>query len=130
MRFVFIQEHQGRWSVDMMCRVLKVSRSGFYAFVHHIPGRREQRRGELLEKIQQTHADSRHTYGSLRVHQALRLSGETVGKNTVARIMKQHEIHGKKRKKHVPRTTDSKHGKPVAENVLNREFKTEKPNKK
>jgi len=44
--------------------------------------------------------------------------------------MKKHEIHGKTRKKNVSRTTDSKHGKPVADNVLNREFAAEKPNKK
>jgi len=80
MRFAFIQEHQGQWPVDTMCRVLRVSRSGFYAFVHHTPGIREQRRDELLKKIQQTHADNRCTYGSPRVHQALRLSGETVAK--------------------------------------------------
>ena len=130
MRFAFIQHAQTRWPVDVRCRVLHVSRSGFYAFVRHTPGPRERRRGALLSKIQAVHAQSRRTYGSPRIHQSLKQSGECVGKHTVARIMKDHAIQGKTRRKRAPRTTDSRHGKPVADNVLDRQFTTEQPNKK
>lgn len=130
MRFAFIKHSLEQWPVRLMCQVLQVSRSGFYAFARRKSGPREQRRQDLLAKIQTAHVDSRRTYGSPRVYQALKQSGENVSKNTVAKIMKQNEIQGKTRRKRVPRTTDSQHGQPVADNVLNREFAAERPNKK
>ena len=130
MRFAFIEQSKQQWPVHMMCRVMQVSRSGFYAFASHVPGVHEQRRHALLPKIQKVHVESRHTYGSPRIHQALKQSGEAVGQNTVAKLMKEHGIHGKTRKKRIPRTTDSQHGNPVADNVLNRDFTSTQPNKK
>jgi putative transposase len=129
-RFAFIHERRRRWPVGVMCRVLKVSRSGYYAWRGRKPSRRAEREEELIEKIRQVHAQSRGLYGYPRAHRALLVDGEVVSRNTVARLMRKAKIRAKSRRKYVPRTTDSRHGKPVADNVLKREFASPAPNRK
>ena len=108
-----------------MCRVLGVSRSGWYASCKRArPTAREIRDGELLEKIRAIHAGSRETYGSPRVHAQLLRDGVEVGKERVARLMRADGLQGRVRRR-FKATTDSKHDKPVAPNTLNREFKAE-----
>jgi len=105
-----------------MCRVLGVSRSGFYASrARARPTPREIRDSELLKRIREIHAASRGTYGSPRVHAQLVREGIDVGKDRVARLMRADGLHGRV----LPRfrvTTDSKHDRPVAPNTLNRSF--------
>lgn len=105
-----------------MCRVLGVSRSGWYAWsARSRPSDRETRDAELLERIREIHAASRGTYGSPRVHAQLRREGVEVSKERVARLMKADGLRGLVRRRFKV-TTDSRHGRPVAPNVLNREF--------
>ena len=130
MRFAFIGEHRQRWPVTLMCRVLAVSRSGFYGWRNRKPGPREQRRKQMTQKIRQVHEDSRQTYGSPRVHRQLRLQKERVSPKTVAKLMKTAGIQGKTRRKYRPRTTDSDHALPVAANLLQRDFTAAAPNRK
>jgi len=129
-RFAFIGEHRTCWPVTLMCRVLAVSRSGFYGWLNRKPGPRQQRREQLTQKIRQVHEDSRQTYGSPRVHRALREQKEQVSPKTVAKIMKTAGIQGKTRRKYRPRTTDSDHTLPIAANLLQRDFTAAAPNRK
>ena len=122
MKFRFVRHHRRRWPVGVMCRVLKVSRSGYYAWTKRRPSARSQRQQKLLEKIRLVHQENRELYGSPRVHRALLIDGQTVSRNTVARIMRQAKIRAKSRRRFVPRTTDSSHRQPVADNLLARDF--------
>lgn len=76
----------------MMCRLYGVSSAGFYAWRHRSPSKRSVEDERLVQQIQQAHQDSRETYGSPRVHQALRQQGEAVGKRRVERIMREWGI--------------------------------------
>jgi len=129
-KFAFVKEHRRRWPVRVMCRVLKVARAGFYAWLKRKPSRRQIHQEKLLEKIKVVHRENRELYGSPRVHRALLIDGELVCRNTVAKLMRQAKIRAKTRRRFVPRTTDSRHGKPVADNLLERDFTASEPNRK
>ena len=131
MKFAFIQEHLAPvFPLGVVCVVLGVSRSGYYAWLERPPSARAVRREELAQKIQQAHAQNRRVYGSPRVHQVLRAQGERVCQNTVAVIMKERQIRAKSKKKFVPKTTDSRHRQPVADNLLDRQFDAALPDQK
>lgn len=130
MRYTFIQEHRLRWPVKVTCRVLRVSRSGFYAWRRRGPSSQARRREALGQRIRDVHEQSRGTYGSPRVHRALVTRGESVCENTVAKMMKTLQIKAKTAKPFVPRTTDSDHQAPVASNTLGRDFQASLPNQK
>src|SRR5438477_8369198 len=117
-KFAFVRDHQKRWPAATICRVLQVSRSGFYAFCKRKPSARARRQAQLLEKIRIVHQEHREVYGSPRVYRALRIEGQHVSRNTVARLMKSANIRGKSRKRFIPRTTDSRHQKQIADNKL------------
>jgi putative transposase len=129
-KFAFVKEHRVSWPVVAMCRVLQVSRSGFFAWLKRRASRRSQRQRELVEKIRIAHQENRKLYGSPRVHRALLVDGQTVSRNTVAKLMRQEKIRAKSRRKFVPKTTDSRHGHPVAQNILDRDFQAEAPDRK
>ena len=130
MKFAFVRDHRKRWRISVMCRVLKVARSGFYAWCKRRPSARAKRNEQLLAKIRKVSLENRELYGSPRVHRALLIDGEVVSRNTVAKLMRQAKIRAKSRKRFVPRTTDSAHSKPVADNKLNRDFAAPGPNRK
>jgi transposase InsO family protein len=129
-KFAFIQSDLSEYPARLCCRVLEVSPSGYHAWRKRPISQRRQRGEKLAEKIQQVHQENRGVYGSPRVYQALKAQGETVCVNTVARVMKARKIRAKTKRKFVPRTTDSNHARPVAENVLDRQFTAELPNQK
>jgi transposase InsO family protein len=129
-KFAFIRDHLPAYPVTTCCRVLEVSRSGYYAWRQREPGVRQRRREELLEQITQVHRAHRGVYGSPRVYQVLKAAGEQVCENTVAKIMRQHGLRAKGKRRFVPRTTDSSHANPVAENLLDRQFTAEAPNRR
>jgi transposase InsO family protein len=113
-----------------MCRALKVMRSGFYAWVKRKPSARQIRQQKLLVKIQQIDREHDGRYGSPRVCRALQIDGEHVSRNTVARLMRSAKIRAKTRRRFFPRTTDSRHAQPVADNLLDRDFTASAPNQK
>jgi putative transposase len=129
-KFAFIEEHLGDFPLDVSCQVLEVSRSGYYAWSKRPPSPRRRRREELAMKIKHVHEQNRKVYGSPRVCQALKAQGESVSENTVADIMKERQIRAKSKRKFVPKTTDSRHQQPIAENVLDRQFEASEPNQK
>jgi putative transposase len=114
--------HVEEFSVDLMCQVLRVSRSGYYVWRRRPASAQAQRRSRLLEQIRAAHAESRQTYGSPRVHAELEAQGVSCSKNTVAKLMRQHALRSKMRRRFVVRTTDSRHAHPVFENRLNQQF--------
>ena len=130
MKYAFIDQELSMYDLTVACRVLEVSRSGYYAWRDR-PASDRARRGETLAaQIQSVHRENRSVYGSPRVHRALVAQGHSVCENTVAKIMKQREIRAQAKKKFVPRTTDSAHEQPVARNVLDRQFTAQLPNQK
>ena len=130
MKFTFVKQGLGDYPVDAACAVLGVSRSGYYAWRGRPRSPRAARREELAAKVRAVHAEHRKVYGSPRVSRVLKASGEAACENTVARVMRQHQIRARTSRKFVPRTTDSRHGKPVADNVLGRRFDAARPNRK
>ena len=131
MKFAFIRDHlAGAFPVDVACDALEVSRAGYYAWRTRKPSARAARREELATKVKAVHAANRRVYGSPRVCAALRASGEAVCENTVAKVMRERGIRAKSKRRYVPRTTDSGHGRPVADNVLARRFEAEVPDRK
>lgn len=130
MKFAFIKEHLSAFPAQVCCDVLEVSRSGYYAWCGRPQSQRARRREELAGKIQQVHRENREVYGSPRVCQVLQAQGESVCENTVADIMKERQIRAKTKRKFVPRTTDSRHQQPIANNLLDRQFDAQLPNQK
>jgi transposase InsO family protein len=120
-RFRFIEAEKANFSVAAMCRVLEVTRSGFYAWRKRTACARWLRDRKLLRKIRTSFYESRRTYGSPRVHRDLLASGERVGRKRVARLMHEEGLESR-RKRRFRRTTDSNHSHPVAANELARQF--------
>jgi len=125
--FAWIEERKGEWPVTHLCRVLEVSRSGFYAWRSREPSAAEVRREELPAQVTTIHAEVKGRYGSPRIHAELVAQGVACGVNFVAEVMREAGIAAKTKRK-FRQTTDSNHGLPVAENVLDREFDPDEPN--
>ena len=127
MTFAWIEERRAEWPVTTLCRVLEVSRSGFYAWRSREPSETQTRRATLTEQVARIHAEVKARYGSPRMHAELVGRGHDCCVNTVARVMRQAGIAAKTRRK-FRQTTDSNHPHPVAENVLDRDFDPGEPN--
>jgi putative transposase len=121
MRFTFIAAHTQEFHVTTMCRVLQVSKAGYYAWVNRPPSERAFADAQLAEAIKEIHVTSRRTYGSPRVQEELKAQGRPHSAKRVARIMQEEGLRAK-----TPRrfrtTTDSTHAHPIAPNVLDRRF--------
>jgi putative transposase len=130
LRFQWIDQQRKQFKVSIMCEVLQVSRSGFYAWMNRAPCQRQLRQEQLIEAIRQSHQESQGRYGSPRIHEDLAEQKVQVCVNTVAKLMKQAEIRSVMRRKFVVKTTDSNHDLPVAPNLLDRQFKAERPDQK
>ena len=113
-----------------MCEVLDVSRAGYYAWLKRPASARERSNAVLDEQIAKVFADSRETYGSPRVHGALRKQGVKCGENRVAGRMRKNALISVRRRKYRPQVTDSNHNLPVAENLLEQEFTATEPNQR
>ena len=127
MRYRFIRAHTPQYPVTVLCYVLQVTRSGYYAWRRCPVSRRAQEDARLLITIKKIHVASNKTYGSPRIHAELRQQGAPCGRHHVARIMRAQSVVGKHRRKYHP-TTNSDHDLPVAENLLNRQFTPARPN--
>jgi putative transposase len=113
--------------VNVMCHVLQVSRSGYYAWRRRAPSVRAERQTKLTQQIHRVHQRSRAVYGSPRVHRDLLAEDVRCSKNTVAKLMRAAGLRSKRRKRFRVRTTDSRHGHPIAPNRLNRAFCQSQP---
>jgi len=105
-----------------MCRVLGVSKSGYYKWLNSEPSKRAIENQALTAKIRQIHQRSKRTYGSPRIAAQLRREGVAASRVRVARLMKHAGMRSEYKRKYRA-TTDSKHAHPVAENLLERNFR-------
>lgn len=124
-KYACIQEHRGEFPLSLMCRVLGVSRAGFYACRQRRQSARSLRDEQVRRKVCSIHAQSRATYGSPRVHAELRAEGYGCSRKRVARLMRECGLRVKGRRPRRPQTTDSRHGDSMAANVLGRRFSVE-----
>lgn len=122
--------HEGDFAITRMCQALDVRRSSYYAWRKREPSVRAQQNQVLVEEIKHIHSDSRQTYGSPRIHAALRQKGILCGKNRVADLMRTQGIAGRKPKRRVPMTTQHRPGVVAAPNLLNQDFSVSAPNLK
>jgi putative transposase len=127
MRYRFVAAERAAFPVRTLCRVVGVAASGFYAWLRRGPGRRRGDDRRMGERIGAIFEASRRTYGSPRVHAELRAEGVRVGRKRVARLMRESGLTPARRRRRVPRTTDSRHDHPVAPNLLDRKFAAERP---
>jgi len=110
-----------------MCRILKVSRSGYYCWLGRGESKRSRDNRALVVDIKAVYAQNRQVYGSPRITQKLKTDGKKCSENRLARLIKLNDIMAKQRKKFKPKTTDSCHNLPIAENLLNQDFVATKP---
>jgi putative transposase len=128
-KFTWIDAEKANWPVRVMCRTLRVSPSGFYAWRSRPESQRRREDRRLGVLVGASHAASKGRYGSPRVHRDLAAHGTRVSRKRVVRIMKDHGLVGRIRRRFV-RTTDSRPGEPVASNVLSRDFGADAPNRR
>lgn len=121
MRYACIQRHTGVYTVALMCRVLRVARTGYYAWRRRAPSARTCANRQLLTAIRAVHQQSRARYGSPRVTRELQAQGYRCSEARVARLMRTAGVQAKQRRRFRV-TTDSRHGEPVAPNRLARQF--------
>jgi putative transposase len=122
MRYAVITRHRDEFSVRLMCRVLEVTPSGYYAARQRSPSWHAIVDDVLLAHVQLAHDASGQTYGAPRVHDELRAQGLPTSRKRVARLMRQEGLVARPRKPWRITTTDSAHGHPVAPNLLARQF--------
>jgi putative transposase len=129
MRFQFIEDHQDEFPVKLMCKRLKVSPSGYYAWRGRPPSAREMANQDLTSKIEDVFEESEGTYGSPRVYRALKAQGVACSKNRVARLMRLRGLRAKRVRRYRATTKRNKAHR-AAPNRLNRDFTAERPDEK
>jgi transposase InsO family protein len=130
MKYAFMAFYEKKFPLKHMCRILKVSRSGYYNWKNRPMSQREKANEELLTQIRAVYQMSHGTYGSPRIHAYLRRKGWLCGRNRVARLMHQNQMMARKAHRRHPMTTQQRVGARIAPNLLNRDFMAELPNQK
>jgi transposase InsO family protein len=124
----FIQTEQASYPTTLLCRVVGVARSGFYAWLRRDVSARQQADGVLTTQITSIHQQSRATYGSPRVHAALRASDVRCSRKRVARLMRQAGLAGCRARRRT-RTTRSDPAHVPAPNLVERRFTVVQPDR-
>lgn len=127
MKFAFISEKKVAFPITVLCRVMAVSPSGYYASQRRRASQHARDDQELAKQIATIHHGSRRRYGSPRVHADLKASGARVGRKRVARLMRENRLVARCRRR-FRTTTDSKHSFPIAPNLFERNFTAVRPN--
>jgi putative transposase len=127
--FAWIEDRRTEYPLALLCRVLGVSRSGYYAWRTRPLSDTARRRDRLAEQIRVIHTEVRERYGRPRMTAELNARGVPGCVNTVAKVMRATGIRARSTRR-VVRTTDSQHRLPVSQNVLDRNFTASKPNQK
>jgi putative transposase len=120
-KYAWIAAQKAHSPVDVLCDVLEVSRSGYYAWTKRSVPARTTADAQLTVEIAAVHRKSRSTYGSPRIHAELRARGVHVGKKRIERLMRAKGLRARQ-KRRFRRTTDAQHALPIAPNRLERQF--------
>lgn len=129
MKYAFIYDHREAFSIRIMCGVLKVSASGYYAWVDRPVSERQQEDDVLTEHIRDSHQRSRNTYGSPRIHADLQAMGFKVGRKRVARLMRMRGIRARQKGRYKT-TTRRDPSRLAAVNLLQQDFGADAINEK
>ena len=130
MKYGFIERQRSVWPARSLCRLLKVSHSGFYTWVGRTPSHRALANERLTGLIRQSFAQSDRTYGSPRVWRDLIDWGEAVGENRVARLMCRAQLQARHKRRRMPLDAGMRLEHCIARNVLERQFVADRPNRK
>ncbi len=128
MKYAYIVKHRKYHQTKTLCTVLNASKSGFYRWLKSDMSNHRKRDIELKQGILNAFAESKQIYGSPRIHATLRTDGEKCSKKRIVRLMQELEIRSIVKKKHKV-TTNSRHKRSTAPNLLNREFNPDQKNK-
>ena len=126
MKYAFITQYKKTWPVDLMCRLLGVSRNAYYRYCQRQDDPADPDRVSMLAAVKEIAGASDNSYGSRRMKRALNALGYPVGRRKTRSLMREAGVTARYRKKHKV-TTNSNHKQPVFENVLEREFTMERP---
>ncbi len=129
MRYGFVDTHKKVWPVALMCRVLKVSRSGYYDWLDRPPSKRARSNVELDAQIKRVFAQHRRRYGAPRIARDLQAGAIACSRNRVARRMRLMGLRALQSQKFKV-TTDSDHDKPVANDLIEQDFSASAANEK
>jgi putative transposase len=127
-KYAFIREHENEFRVARMCRVLRVSRSGYYHWLDRPESRRAREDRALLEHIRRVHLESRRAYGSVKTWRELCSRGVACGKHRVARLRRRDGIEAQRRRR-FRLTVENHHTAPAAPNLVQRQFGVVQPNR-
>lgn len=128
MKFGFVAKHRGAWPVNLMCEVLGVSRSGFYAWLTRPRSQRSVDDEVLGARVHQSFVASDRTYGARRVWHDVLALGHRCGLHRIERLMRVQALRARPRRRGLPK--DRGERSAVADNVLDRQFQAEAPNQK
>ncbi|ADE12565.1 IS3 family transposase [Sideroxydans lithotrophicus] len=127
MKYAFIQKYENEYRVSSLCRVMQVSRSGYYTWRDR-PAKSDAPQNELLSQIRRVHMQSRQAYGAKKTWLALKSRGVTCGKHSVARLRKQAGIEAR-RKRRFRITVENHATAPAAPNLVQQQFRVDHPNR-
>jgi putative transposase len=131
MRYAWIEANRDSYPVTMMCELLSVSRSGLHDARWREPSSRETQEAQLVKEIRCAQAKHRGQYGRRRMTpEVSEAVGRPINHKCIGRLMREHALGSRKRRRFWVVTTDSKHAHPVAPNVLERDFAVSAPNQK
>lgn len=125
---MFIRDHREEFPISLMCEVIGVSRGGYYSWLRRPESKRNIENRNLKTEIRSIHAESKRIYGSPKVYEELKDRGIRCSLKRVTRLMREDGLYAKTTKK-FKATTNSRHSRPVAENILDRRFNLDAPNK-
>ncbi len=128
MKYAWVKKNTEQYPVTSMCKVLKISKSGYYDWRNRKPGKREHKKQILQNEVQRFYLRSHGVYGYRKVHEDLvQESKIKCCLESVRLAMRDNGLISKVKKKYVV-TTDSNHDYKCADNILNREFTVDRPN--
>ena len=128
-KFTFVAAERAHPAVSTLGRVVGVSVSGFYAWLHAIPSRqnRAEAEAELRGHISRVFTARRRVYGAPRIHAELRREGHRQARRRIERLMRDMGLQAQRGRRRRPQTTNSRHDLPIAPNLLGRPFGAEQP---